>query len=70
MQGLNSNQVKGVNILFMVNEIFTREIESVKANKEDILKVFKEKSDREKQEFDEQSNNTNIPELESEESVE
>ena len=70
MQGLNSNQVKGVNILFMVNEIFTREIESVKANKEDILKVFKEKSDREKQEFDEQSNNTDIPELESEESVE
>ena len=70
MQGLNSNQVKGVNIIFMVNEIFTREIESVKANKEDILKVFKEKSDREKQEFDEQSNNTDIPELESKESVE
>ena len=70
MQGLNSNQVKGVNIIFMVNEIFTREIESVKANKEHILKVFKEKSDREKQEFDEQSNNTDIPELESKESVE
>ena len=70
MQGLNSNQVKGVNIIFMVSEIFTREIESVKANKEDILKVFKEKSDREKQEFDEQSNNTDIPELESKESVE
>ena len=38
----------------MVNEIFTEEIESVKANNEGTLEGFKEKSDREKQESDEQ----------------
>ena len=38
----------------MVNEIFTEEIESVKANNEGTLEGFKEKSDWEKQESDEQ----------------
>ena len=41
-----------LNTLFMVNEIFTGEIETVEANKEGNFKVFKEKSDKEKQESD------------------
>ena len=52
MQSLNFNQINVLNALFMVNEIFTGEIETVEANKEGNFKVFKEKSDKEKQESD------------------
>ena len=47
-----------INILFIVDEIFTGNIKSVKANNEDILEVFKEKSDREKQKSYEQPDTT------------
>ena len=67
---LNLNQVEVINTLFMVDEIFTGEIKTVKANNEGTLEVFKEKSDREKQESDEQPDTTNMLELESEESAE
>ena len=67
---LNLNQVEVINALFMVDEIFTGEIKTVKANNEGALEVFKEKSDREKQESDEQPDTTNMLELESEESAE
>ena len=53
----------------MVNGIFTRNIKSVEANNDGILEVFEEKSDREKQESDEQPDTTNMSELESEESA-
>ena len=58
---LYPNQVNVVNILFMVDEIFTGKIESLEANGEGNLEVFEEKSDREKQEPDEQLNTTDIP---------
>ena len=69
-ESLNSNQVNVINILFMVNEIFAGEIKSVKANNEGTLEVFEEKSDREKQESDEQLDTTGMSELESEKSAE
>ena len=49
----------------MVNEIFTGEIESVGVNNEEYFEVFKEKSDKEKQESDEHLDTTDMPELES-----
>ena len=54
----------------MVSGIFTRKIKSVEANNDGIFEVFEEKSDREKQESDEQPDTTNMSELESEESAE
>ena len=54
----------------MIDEIFTGKIKSVEANNDDILEVFEEKLDREKQESNEQPDTTNMPELESEESAE
>ena len=42
-KSLNSNQLEVVNIIFMATEIFTGEIESVKANYEGTLEVFKKK---------------------------
>ena len=60
-ESLYPNQVNVVNILFMVDEIFTGKIESLEANGEDNLEVFEEKSDREKQEPDEQLNTTDNP---------
>ena len=65
MQRLNLNQINVLNILFMVNEIFTGEIESVGVNNEENFEVFKEKSDKEKQESDEHLGTTEMPELES-----
>ena len=52
MQTLNPNQINMLNTLFMVNEIFTGKMESIGVKKEGNLKVFKEKSDKEKQESD------------------
>ena len=41
MQSLNSNQINVLNILFMVNEIFTGETDSVEVNNEGKLEIFK-----------------------------
>ena len=68
-KSLNSNQLEVVNIIFKANEIFTGEIESVKANSEGTLEVFKKKSDREKK-SDEQPDTTHMPKLEGDESAE
>ena len=68
-QSINLNQVNVLNILFMVNEIFTGESESVRVNEKGDIEIFKEKLDKEKQESNEQPNITNKPELESEESA-
>ena len=68
-KSLNSNQLEVVNIIFMANEIFTGEIESVKANNEGTLEVFKKKSDREKK-SDEQPDTTHMTKLEGDESAE
>ena len=61
----NLNQINVLNILFMANEIFAGEIESVEVNKEGNFVVFKEKSDIERKESDEQPDTTDMPELES-----
>ena len=61
MQSLNLNQIIVLNTLFMVNEIFTGEIESTEVNKEDNFEVFKEKSDKEKQESGEQLDTRGMP---------
>ena len=53
----------------MVNEIFTEEIDGVEVNKEGNFEFFKENSDKEKQESDEQLDTTDMPELEDEESA-
>ena len=53
----------------MVNEFFTEEIDGVEVNKEGNLQFFKENSDKEKQESDEQLDTTDMPELEDEESA-
>ena len=58
-----------LNTLFMVDEIFTGNIQSVEVNNEGVFELFKEKSDQEKQESDEQPYTTNIPDLETEESA-
>ena len=52
MQSLNLNQINVLNTLFMVNEIFTGESESVEVNKEGNFEGSKEKLDKEKQESD------------------
>ena len=69
MQSLNLNQVNVLNNLFMINEIFTGDCESVEVNKEDNFDGFKEKLDKEKQESDEQLDTRDIPKLESDESA-
>ena len=69
MQSLNLNQINVLNNLFMINEIFTGDCESVEVNKEDNFEGFKEKLDKEKQESDEQLDTRDIPKLESDESA-
>ena len=54
------NQVKLLNTLFMVNEIFTGKLKSLEQNSKGNLEVFQEKSDKEKQESDEQPDNTDM----------
>ena len=68
-QSINLNQVNVLNILFMVNEIFTGESESVGVSEKGDFEIFKEKSDKEKQKSNEQPDTTDMPELESEESA-
>ena len=46
MQSLNLNQINLLNILFMVNEIFTGESESVEVNKDGNIEIFKENQKR------------------------
>ena len=41
MQSLNSNQINVLNILFMVNEVFTGETDSVEVNNEGKIEIFK-----------------------------
>ena len=65
-ESLIPNQVEVINILFMVDEIFTGEIKSAKSNNEDTLEVFKEKTGRKKQDSDEKPDTTDMPELECE----
>ena len=48
MRSLNLNQINVLNTLFMVNEFFTGESESVEVNKEEYFEVFKEKLEKEK----------------------
>ena len=69
MQSLNLNHINVPNTLFMVNEIFTEEIEGVEVNKEGNFEFCKENSDKEKRESDEQLDTTDMPELEDEESA-
>ena len=45
-KSINLNQVEVINTLFMVNEIFTGNFKSIKANSKDTLEVYKENSDR------------------------
>ena len=52
--GLNSNKIRVLNILFMVDEIFTGKIKSIETNNKGLPEIFEEKSDKEKQESDEQ----------------
>ena len=47
-QSINLNQVNMVNILFVVNEIFTGESETDGVNEKGDFEIFKEKSDKEK----------------------
>ena len=68
-QNLNPNQINVLNTIFMVNQTFTGESRSVGVNNEGNLEVFKEKSDKEKQESNEKLDTTDMPELESEESA-
>ena len=53
----------------MVNEIFIGESESVGPNEKGDFEIFKEKSDKEKQESNERPDTTDMPELESEQSA-
>ena len=69
MQSLNLNPINLLNILFLVNESFTGESDSVEVNKDGNLEGFKEKLDTEEQESNEQPDTTNTPELECEESA-
>ena len=68
-QNLNPNQINVLNTIFMVNQTFTGESRSVGVNNEGNLEVFKEKSDKEKQESNEKLDTTDMPELEGEESA-
>ena len=64
-QGINPNQINVLDILFLVNEIFTRESERIEINEKGDLEI----SNKEKQESDKQPDTTGMPELESEESA-
>ena len=68
-QNVNLNQANVLNILFMVNEVFTGQSESVGVNEKGDFEIFKEKSYKEKQESNEQLDTRDMPELESEESA-
>ena len=52
-QGFSLNQVNVLNIIFMVNKIFTGESERIGLSKKSDFEIFKKKSDKEKQESNE-----------------
>ena len=51
--GLNSNQIRVLNVLIMRDGIFTGKIKSIKANNKGLPEMFEEKSDRKNQKSDE-----------------
>ena len=57
-----------LNILILVDEIFTGKIKSIKTNKV-LPEISEEKSDTQKKESDEQTDTTDTPELETEQSA-
>ena len=63
---LPPNQSKMINILFMVDKIFTGISKASEENNEGKLEFFEKKSDIERKESDEQPDTTDVPELESE----
>ena len=69
LDSFTPNQSKILNILFMVDEIFTGKLKTLDENNEGKLEIFEEKSDTEKQESDVQPYTTDMPELESEKSA-
>ena len=60
-QCIKLKQVNVLDIIFMVNEIFTGESESVRPNEKGNFEIFKGKSDKEKQESNEQPDATDMP---------
>ena len=68
VRSINLKQVNVLNILYMVNEIFTGESESVGVNEKGDFEIFKEKSDKGKKESS-QLDTRDMPEIESEESA-
>ena len=66
---LNSNQVKVLNTLFMVDKIFTGKIKFVQASDEGFLDVFEKKSNIARQKSAKQPDTTDMPDLEDEESA-
>ena len=70
LDSFTSNQSKILSILFMEFEIFTGKVRMLEKNDEDEFEVFlkKNKNTHNKQESDEQTGTTNMPELESKES--
>ena len=70
LDSFTSNQSKMLSILFMEFEIFTGKVRMLEKNDEDEFEVFlkKNKNTHNKQESDEQTGTTNMPELESKES--
>ena len=69
LDSFTPNQSKILNVLFMVDEIFTGKLKTLDENNEGKLEIFEEKSDTEKQESDVQPYTTDMPELESEKSA-
>ena len=63
------NQAEVLNILFMVDEIFTGKRKLVKANNEGVLEVFAQESDIARQKSAKQPETTDMPSLEDEESA-
>ena len=68
-EALTPNQVEVLNILFMVDEIFTGKIKFVKFNDKGVLKVFKQGSNIERQKSAKQPDTKDMPDLEDEESA-
>ena len=69
VQSISPNQINVLNIIFMVNEIFIGESESIEMNGKGDLDIFKEKLNKEKQESDKQPDTIDMPELESKKSA-
>ena len=71
---LNLNQIEVINILSMVDEIFTGKTKTVKGDDQGVLEIFEEKNSntaiqRSAKQPNEQPDTTDTPDLESEEST-